>query len=303
MYIFLAQMHILLGPLLLSSFIPPFFSLINNIKMKLNINTFMGLLLLLTTAVAHGQILDISILPAQPSGIVGEPLTVVVRANKFEGIAGMQFPITYDASKFKFNSINTLPPDLPDFIFNQATGNPPLCPGGSLPPCNSSIGNPSPGKLTVLWFNSIGTGSYLEPNTTLFQIEFTVLATGVSNIFVTPNTAPLIDIIGSNNVPATFIYDIPTPSKEPSKSNALVIKAAPNPFSEKTNLTFNIEKTGEIQLIITDIVGRICYEEKKYLDYGIHGTEIANSELPSSGMYFIHLFSNGQHSVYPIVLQ
>jgi hypothetical protein len=271
--------------------------------MKSNINTFMGLLLLLTTAIAHAQTLNISILPAQPSGAVGTTISVVVRANVFEGIAGMQFPITYDATKLKFNSINTLAQDLPDFVFNQATGNPPLCPGGSLPPCTSSIGNPSPGKIALVWFNATGTGTYLDPNTTLFQIEFTVLATGVSNIFITPNTAPLIDVIGSNNIPATFIYDIPSASEEPAKSNVFDIKAAPNPFSEQTNLTFNIEKTGEIRLIITDIIGKICYEEKKYLDYGIHGTEIANSVLPSSGMYFVHLFSNGQHSVYPIVLQ
>ena len=271
--------------------------------MKLNINTFMGLLLLLTTAIAHGQTLDISILPAQPNGTVGTTINVVVRANVFEGIAAMQFPIIYDASKLKFNSINTLAQDLPDFIFNQATGNPPLCPGGSPPPCNSSIGNPNPGKVTVLWFNSIGTGSYLDPNTTLFQMEFTVLAAGASSVYITPNSTPLINVIGNNNVPATFIYEALSASKEPTTTNALAIKAAPNPFSEQTNLTFNIEKTGETQLIITDIVGRICYEEKKYLDYGIHGTEIANSVLPSSGMYFVHLFSNGKHSVYPIVLQ
>ena len=263
----------------------------------------MGLLLLLTTAIAHGQTLDISILPAQPSGNVCAPLIVAVRANVFEGIAAMQFPIIYDATKLKFKSISALTQDLPDFIFNQATGNPPLCPGGSPPPCNSSIGNPTPGKIAVLWFNAIGTGSYLDPNTTLFQIEFTVLEAGTSNIFITPNSTPLISVIGSNNVPATFIYDVLSASEEPSTSNALAIKAAPNPFSEQTNLTFNIQKTGETQLIITDIIGRICYEEKKYLDYGIHGTEIANSVLPSSGMYFVHLFSNGQHSVYPIVLQ
>jgi gliding motility-associated-like protein len=191
--------------------------------MKPIFNTLIGLLLLLSSAVVSAQVLDIKFTPAMPGGTVGSVITVDVVANKFEGIAGMTFPILYDQTKLQFKTIKSLTPDLPGFIYNQATGTPPLCPGGGLPPCSSSIDNPVAGKISLLWFDPAGTGNYLDENTILFKIEFTVLATGTSNIFVSPTATPTLNVIGMGNVPATFTYPVGVTPPAPIVGFALII--------------------------------------------------------------------------------
>jgi gliding motility-associated-like protein len=191
--------------------------------MKPIFNTLIGLLLLLSSAVINAQVLDIKFTPAMPGGTVGSVITVDVVANKFEGIAGMTFPILYDKTKLQFKTITSLTPDLPGFIYNQATGTPPLCPGGGLPPCSSSIDNPIAGKIALLWFDPAGTGNYLDPNTVLFKIQFTVLAAGTSNIFVSSTTTPTLSVIGMGNVPATFTYPVGVTPPPPIVGFALIV--------------------------------------------------------------------------------
>lgn len=180
--------------------------------MKPIFNTLIGLLLLLSATVLNAQVLNISFSPAAPGGTVGSVITVDVVAQKFEGIAGAQFPILYDATKLQFKTVKSLTPDLgTSFIYNevnQATG---LCPGGSAPPCATSIANSAPGKVAMVWFDPSGTGNYLTDNTVLFKIEFTVLAAGTSNIYIGAAPPPAINVFGENGVPATFIHPTGTP--------------------------------------------------------------------------------------------
>ena len=191
--------------------------------MKPIFNTLIGLLLLLSSAVVNAQVLDIKFTPAMPGGTVGSVITVDVVANKFEGIAGMTFPILYDKTKLQFKTITSLTPDLPGFIYNQATGTPLLCPGGGLPPCSSSIDNPVAGKIALLWFDPAGTGNYLDDNTILFKIQFTVLAAGTSNLFVSPTETPTLNVIGMGNVKATFTYPVGVTPPAPIVGFAFIV--------------------------------------------------------------------------------
>jgi gliding motility-associated-like protein len=180
--------------------------------MKPIINILVGLLLLLAApAVLAQPILDIAFSPAQPSGTVGSVITVDVRANVFEGIAGMQFPILYDKNKLQFKTCKNLITDLPGFIYAQATGNPPLCPGGGTPPCATNIDNPTPGKISLAWNDPAGAPNFLDPNTILFQIEFTVLQPGTSEIYIASAPPPNISVFGQGNVQATFTYPTGNP--------------------------------------------------------------------------------------------
>ncbi len=175
-------------------------------EMKPIFNTLIGLLLLLSSAVVNGQILDIKFTPAQPTGTVGSVVTVDVIATTFEGIAGMQFPILYDKNKLQFKTCKNLTQDLPGFIFNQASGTPPLCPGGTNPPCATSIDKTADGKLALVWFDPSGAGNYLDNNTVLFQIEFTILQASPADIYIASAPPPAINVFGMGNAPATFTY-------------------------------------------------------------------------------------------------
>ena len=179
--------------------------------MKPIFNVLLGLLLSFSTFTLGAQVLNLSFSPAQPGGSVGSVITVDVIANKFEGIAGAQFPILYNASKLQFKTIKNLTPDLPNFNYQQATGTPPLCPGGTPPPCNTNIDNPVPGKISLVWFDPSGAGAYLNDNTVLFSIEFTVLATGNTPIYIGAAAPPSINVFGEGNVPATFTYPVGPP--------------------------------------------------------------------------------------------
>ncbi len=179
--------------------------------MKPIINTLIGLMLLFVASVAHAQVLDIEFSPAQPSGTVGTVITVDVRAKTFESIVGMQFPILYDKNKLQFKTCKNLIADLPGFIYNEPSGTPPLCPGGTMPPCASSIANSAAGKVAVVWFDGSGSANFLDPNTILFQIEFTVLQAGSSEMFIASAPPPTINVFGPANTPAVFTYPTGAP--------------------------------------------------------------------------------------------
>ena len=179
--------------------------------MKPIFNTLVGLMLIFLSASLNAQTLNIQFSPAAPGGTVGSVITVDVVAQTFEGIAGAQFPILYDNTKLQFKTIHTLTPDLPNFVYAEPNAMTGLCPGGSAPPCATSIANSAPGKIAMVWFDPSGAGNYLDANTVLFKIEFTVIAAGNSSIYIGASAPPAINVFGENNAPATFTHPTGAP--------------------------------------------------------------------------------------------
>lgn len=94
----------------------------------------------------------------------------------------------------------------------------------------------------------------------------------------------------------------PLSVEEPASTTGPVIICYPNPFNQKTTISFNTAKAGAIRLVITDKLGK----EVQVLMNGIFAAgsykcEFNGGQLPS-GIYFIRLNSGSQQAVKKMVL-
>ena len=81
------------------------------------------------------------------------------------------------------------------------------------------------------------------------------------------------------------------------------VSIVPNPFSETAEIFFESEEGADIQMIITDIAGRIIVEKNIFSSTsGQHGMEIASSQLREKGMYFLILRTDKRSCVRTLFL-
>ncbi|MBR9920317.1 MAG: T9SS type A sorting domain-containing protein [Bacteroidetes bacterium] len=75
----------------------------------------------------------------------------------------------------------------------------------------------------------------------------------------------------------------------------------PNPVSLELNVQFELLAKAEIQLVITDVNGRILQLNKMQLDQGKQETQLDVSQLPE-GLYLLHLQSKEQQSTSKFII-
>jgi enterochelin esterase family protein len=93
---------------------------------------------------------------------------------------------------------------------------------------------------------------------------------------------------------------IPKRSEIPSIYQNL--KVYPNPFNEKSHITFTLPKDSIVSLTIYDLQGRkISNLWDGFCDYGSHQTTFDGSSL-ASGIYFIQLIADSFHQTQKLVL-
>jgi Zn-dependent metalloprotease len=82
--------------------------------------------------------------------------------------------------------------------------------------------------------------------------------------------------------------------------DALLLKAAPNPFSDKLQLQFELQEASEAMISIYDLTGKLRFEWSESLDSGIQTKEIDFSGLPS-GAYLVQLRTNNTVGVLKVL--
>lgn len=225
----------------------------------------------------------------------GQYLDFPVQVVNFDSVFSIQFVIKWDPQVLEFQAVEHLvnPLNIVDSICFNLTEAP-------------------MGLIRFRWYSS----SYktLSDNVAIYKLKMKVVGQdgsstvvrfteqlpltyfevvrGPGNQFFNQNTALLTN--GNVTVGTVSNKEI---------SDVAQLPAAPNPFVYSTIIQVVAEKDQVSRLYITDVSGKICYEEKKYLNYGITGIEIANTQLRGKGMYFVHLVTEDAHIVQSIVYQ
>ena len=109
----------------------------------------------------------------------------------------------------------------------------------------------------------------------------------VSKIIIDPNDK----ILSTNNSPVYYI---------PSQSS--LIRLYPNPFNESITITYQIEKTEKVEIIIYDVLGQkveTLLDEKKTT--GIHQVDWDGS-AQASGTYYCVMNTSGTSDVRKVTL-
>jgi len=85
------------------------------------------------------------------------------------------------------------------------------------------------------------------------------------------------------------ISDQPLAVNEQEGNNMTLFSSSPNPFSDITNIRYKIEKPGNVQIVISDISGRVISNlNEGFRAAGPHSSEFDGSRL-SKGVYFFTL--------------
>jgi hypothetical protein len=81
----------------------------------------------------------------------------------------------------------------------------------------------------------------------------------------------------------------------------------PNPFNPSTTIQYNIPKSGEVEVKIFDVQGRLIRSlGKTYRQAGIHSfiwdSRVNSGVIAASGTYFCHVLFNGSSLVKKLLL-
>jgi hypothetical protein len=234
----------------------------------------------------------------------GTTKSLNVTTTNFDSVVGVQFVLRWDPTVLKYIGIDNLNlPDLDpsDFNASQAVdsgivrllwiwSNPQAFPGVSLPDGTS---------LFRLRLNVIGQDSssssvvFTQSATTVFDVTKVAADSMLYSCF-------LDDVVLS---PGFVAVGYTVAANEPFSANNWAIRAFPNPFSELTNIQFSLDESADIQAIVTDLAGKIVFENTlPNLPPGQHGMEIEKAFLRKKGAYFLTLRSGAKVCVQPLFL-
>jgi hypothetical protein len=235
-----------------------------------------------------------------PGTFVNVPISIT----DFSSVLAVQFVIAWDPQILQFANVSAVNPNLPgldagDFNAAQAL---------------------SQGIVRFVWATqSVSTGNSLPDGSTLFQLRFQVLGplnSGCPLVFTqqAPTIFEVTQILGGqtfafgiNQVPITqggvVVGNTVALSEPDSAADALALSAAPNPFSEKTQIFFSLQETTDIQLVVINPLGQVFWKKEIFqVPAGQHGMEIASTELGAKGNYYLILRTGKTTSVRSLCL-
>jgi hypothetical protein len=226
------------------------------------------------------------------------PLTVV----NFDNVVSIQFTIQWNPSVVAFQDLEF--------------GDNPL---NLIDSIRFNVSDVSQGIIRFRWNGDIMNPRTLLDGDTLFRLKMKVVgANGTSTAITLDQEIPTLyfEVLYQNNGQTTEQTLVNTPVTNGLIEVGMVsiwgatdandvsqVSIAPNPFSDRTSLIFNLLEQEIVTCYITDVSGRVLFQRKSYHASGSHGMEIACTDLPQSGLYFVHLITNSSHVVRPIVLR
>lgn len=243
-------------------------------------------------------------LPLVNMAVPGTDKNLAVKVTNFDSIVSMQYVIRWNPSVLKFVTINNFG----------------AIPGLSLSNFNT-VNALDSGMVRLQWEGPVIGGITLADETTIFRLRYTIIGpdTSSSSIKFTEITSGFptteFEIVTVHADSSNTIYHeeqcalthgfvavgYTVDTKEPGADD-FGLSVFPNPFSETTKATFNLEQTADIQAIVTDLTGRILFtRDMPKLPPGKHGIVLEKDMFPAKGAYFLTLRAGSETSVRKIV--
>ena len=202
----------------------------------------------------------------------GKTYTIPTFSKDFKNILGMQFTIDFDTDALAFQNIQ--PHNLTNFS-NENFG-------------FNQIEN---GHILCSWSNVIPQN--LESDQTIYNITFTAKQDGRLSDFLNINSSQIRSEAYIENKDGFDFKSIEL-NFEDATSISSDVSIFPNPFSEKTTLTFSLEKEQSVSIQIFDINGRLIISQQSTGSVGENQFEILQADLPISGIYFYRINSENR---------
>lgn len=232
----------------------------------------------------------------------GQVMNLPVTVSNFNNILSVQFVIRWDPEVLQFLTVGTYGlPDLGDEDF------------GLTNTLDSGI-------FRLAWYGPDTFGITKPDGYTIFKLKFKVIGpllsgTGVEFTELPPLTffevtqkgGPTYGFIDSLDVEPILeqgfvAVGYTVAAGEPAGRPNFNINISPNPFSEQTQVVFDVDHAAPARIAVTDATGRVLLEKEMDLLPGRNGMEIERAVLQDHGVYFLVVHSEGFSWVRPIVL-
>ena len=230
----------------------------------------------------------------------GALVSLPVKVTNFDSITSAQFVIRWDPTVLQYFTTDQY--NLPDLDGQDF---------GTLNTLDSGI-------LRFAWTpTNLTTGATVPDQTPIFRLRLKALGpvnTGSTVIFGSaPPTDFEITQLENGNIVARNIDEVnltqgfvaigyTVAAGEPAGGvGNFSVTVTPNPFSEKTQIVFDLDAASDVQLAVTDAAGRPILEKTMpRLSQGQHGMEIVSPALREKGMYYLILRTKTRSCVQPL---
>jgi len=221
-------------------------------------------------------------LPVLNQVAVGADVQPAVSLTGFSNLASAQFVVTWNPQVLDFQGVQGFNlPDLDESDFGMA--------------------ETAQGILRFGWAGS-GAGATVSNNTPLFDIRLRVIGADLSGSSlqiteISPTAFELTQVengqfvsygLSQTQVLAGFVaVGYTVAAAEPNASAALPLTVSPNPFHDVPTVSIQLAESAEATLTLCDAAGRLLHTEQRWLAAGPQAIELAASQFPASGTYFL----------------
>ena len=218
----------------------------------------------------------------------GDLVEIPVRASDFDQVAGFQMELSFDANALHF--VDAAAGDIPGLHPVQSFG-------------LSQVDN---GQIAVLWYET-ETIQTEEENPVLFTLYFEANNSGslasklrltelnLSNIAASQEAIPMDIELVVNSVTST--------DEELEDAGLSILSSSPNPFRDRTMVTYNLPEAGLVSFSIFDVNGKLVYNAQSFEGAGINDWMIEQGQLLGAGVYTCHIKTEKAVEVIRIVNQ
>ena len=234
-------------------------------------------------------------LPSYTNTSTGQNLDFPVSVVHFDSVFSIQFVIQWNPSILEFQGIEHLvnPLNIVDSsCFNLLETSQGFIRFRWYSSSYKSLQNTA--TIFTLKMKVIGLNGTVSPVvfTELPPVTYFEIVRGKNNQFFFLNTAMLTN--GSVTVGTVD-------SEEPATVFAGDLSIAPNPFSASATLAFEMPQSDEVKLRITDALGRIVHQADFQVQQGHNEVQLNGTALVNNGIYYIHLLTDRQQVVRPVI--
>ncbi len=219
------------------------------------------------------------------NGKKGEIVEVDISVSGFSEITSMQFSVNWDSTILDFQSVENISENLPGFTEREI----------------GTVEAPS-GAIRVAWFDNTIQGISVADSTKLFTLKFEIISEVSVNSNISISGEPIVIEFTDSNGAAVELAtieggEVAVPDNStsvtyyPAPNGMELYQNEPNPFKSLTKVIAIFPSVESARFFITDISGKIVYQNNFQSVQGENTIEIRSDLLKTPGTYYYTLQS------------
>ena len=203
----------------------------------------------------------------------GENVEISLHAEDFNSILGGQFALRFDAGALAYDGMD------PGVAGRQDVG----------------LAFIKDGLIKVIWDNVEGQKYHSD---VLLTLHFIAKRDGQLQDMISLSERDLRGEVYTEDLSARPVRL----SFESQTDGLTVLQNKPNPFRSETTIVYELLRDAEVLFQVTDVTGKIVYQQRTAVDAGQHIIKLDKKDLPTSGVYYYSLSDGHSVVIRPMVL-